>query len=531
MSDRDRIKSALARMVDEAPEPRPYGRVVGSERRERRRLAWPAWAFAAFGTVLVGVGVVVVLRPGVSTTVPVAAPTTTPAVVATTAPPATTSTTAPATTTTMPVTATTPSFTWQRVTDLPETDPAHSYVNPPIVTDNGFLTIEEDLAFEGNTARIWTSPDGITWQATPDDSFNGLIINDLADTTFGILAAGTQGPDNPTVWRSDDGSTWDTIDLPMPPPPAIESYQKTWSGINQIIAGPNGVMVLGLQGTSTDWNKLIEPFLPDGITFANTELSSENNTSSIRVYSEPDHTLLATVQVSDFGIDASKLDAMAADQLIWYSPDGKDFTLLEGAPETRTGGFLDMLMGAATNNGFVVFYQSSVAQVWTTLDGSSWDETPTSGLPASSFFNGIASWDGRIVVIGGGSSGQVIYYSDDGVSWKRADAPTVFSSSTVDSISVGPAGWFVSGHSSSTKPSNVSNNEWAPPPALWRSTDGTTWTSVGLPDDVFGLSRIPAFGAPAVDTDRIVIVGTEETNFGDGPVTGATTVIYVGTVR
>jgi photosystem II stability/assembly factor-like uncharacterized protein len=206
------------------------------------------------------------------------------------------------------------------------------------------------------------------------------------------------------------------------------------------------------------------------------------------------------------------------------------FSLLEEVPETRTGDFLDALLGAATDDEFVVLDQSSSDYIWTTTDGTSWEQHPTSGLPDSAFFNGIATMDNRIVIIGGASTGQFAYFSDDGATWKKADAP-FSSSSSVDSITAGPTGWFISGTSSNTKPSSVSADRWAPPPALWVSTDGATWKSIGLPDDVFGLEGIPLFDAPGVGTDRIIIAGTEMTDFSNGSTGNPTRVFYLATTK
>jgi len=66
---------------------------------------------------------------------------------------------------------------------------------------------------------------------------------------------------------------------------------------------------------------------------------------------------------------------------------------------------------------------------------------------------------------------------------------------------------------------------------MWVSPDGATWDRVGLPDDVFGLQGISFFGTPAIGTNSILLTGTEETNFSDGPVTGSTRVFYLGTVK
>jgi hypothetical protein len=77
MSDRlrDEIRSAIAQMTADTPEPLPYGRVVQAPGRPAMQWAWPAWALASFVVVLLVVGVTVWLRPG-TTAVTQPAPTT-----------------------------------------------------------------------------------------------------------------------------------------------------------------------------------------------------------------------------------------------------------------------------------------------------------------------------------------------------------------------------------------------------------------------------------------------------------------------
>lgn len=535
MKHDERFKAYFDKAVQRYdPDPGSLDAVHARVRRRRNRRALVSAALV----VIVGVGSVALFR---SNSTFVAQPATIPSPT-TSAPLATETTT---TTTEVPTSATKPAqpvavgptFTWQRITDLPATDANTSNIIDPIATNDGFVAIERVLETpEGAShpvmiSRVWASSDGVTWAVSSNDLFgSSALINELAATPFGLYAGGTTAVSHPALWRSDDGSDWNEIDLPLPPPPTIdESYQTVGYGINQIVAGRNGMMIFGGSSTHTAWDKLIDPFLPDGRTLADGDLSVEYKGDAVRVYSEPGHTLLVTIQVADFGIEKSKLEAMTLDPVIWYSPDGRSFSLVD-IPGTESAGSMDFLMGAATDDGFVTLFQSSPERVWTSTDGLSWEEFATTGLPENGFFNGAASMGGRIVIIGGGRSGQFAYYSDDGVAWKKADAHFGVSSQ-VETVSAGSAGWFITGKASSTVPKGASLDSWAPPPAMWSSADGTTWKRVGLPDEVFGLAGIPFFGAPAIASDSILLVGEEGTDFSEGPTTGSTRVFYLGTIK
>ena len=81
------------------------------------------------------------------------------------------------------------------------------------------------VAVDGKHSSLWRSDDGITWELVPDEAgvFSGAEVNALVETESGIAAVGGRiekevNPDDfaaeqtrPAVWLSGDGAAWERI--------------------------------------------------------------------------------------------------------------------------------------------------------------------------------------------------------------------------------------------------------------------------------------------------------------------------------
>ena len=72
-----------------------------------------------------------------------------------------------------------------------------------------------------NERGMWTSTDGLNWQAVEPGGMaafrNGDLVNDIARTASGFVAVGKaalqDGGSGPAAWQSADGRAWDRVDL------------------------------------------------------------------------------------------------------------------------------------------------------------------------------------------------------------------------------------------------------------------------------------------------------------------------------
>jgi len=74
-------------------------------------------------------------------------------------------------------------------------------------TDSGLIMTGGSLT--GDAAKIWTSPDGVTWSlADVEGGLTDAMIHDVTETPIGHLAVGAIGMDAAAWLSIDDGATW-----------------------------------------------------------------------------------------------------------------------------------------------------------------------------------------------------------------------------------------------------------------------------------------------------------------------------------
>ncbi len=119
------------------------------------------------------------------------------------------------------------------------------------VTPTGFVAV--GLNGHDNGARTWTSPDGLTWTAAPDqpgfDYFQlPLRMQSIAVGPKGLVAAGWRsdaGKGSAVTWKSRDGVTWQG-----------PTWQTSFSGgqMTGLVVSGGAVFAVGRTGYP-DWNQ------------------------------------------------------------------------------------------------------------------------------------------------------------------------------------------------------------------------------------------------------------------------------------
>ena len=99
---------------------------------------------------------------------------------------------------------------WTEVDDFP-TFGANTHVTGIASSDGLFVAVGWSRHSGSTTGRVWTSPDGLSWTAQPDDAFTDLSFGAVAysgGTFYAFASAPT------TVWKSADGASWEQVELP-----------------------------------------------------------------------------------------------------------------------------------------------------------------------------------------------------------------------------------------------------------------------------------------------------------------------------
>ncbi len=412
------------------------------------RLRWqrPMFALAAALLVLIVIGGVALLRPGVEQDVGDEVTTTT-ALRTTTTTTRTTTTTSPATSDTTGTSFPTVGVVLARVevpgfeAVAPSGAPSDEIGVRDVAFGSGiFVAVGSVRSEQSMDAAIWTSPDGQAWTRVPHDPdlFSGASGMTISAVTWGDEGFVAVGPDldaSGVIWRSVDGEVW-------------EVARNDLAGASSVTYGAHGYVVTG---GGEVWTS------PDGQEW------SRSPGGDFGVYGMPNECC-AGVNDIVYGRDgyvAAGFDdfgGWAEKAAVWYSPDALTWTRVDHD---------DALFGPKADE-----------EVWFEVFG-------------------IASGNGRYVAVGSAEpeSAAAVWISTSGSSWQLL---TLGADVCLNDVTYGPSGFLAVGRD---KDSDAS--------AFWFSTDGADWNRVPHNEDLFGGPGTQTARHVSHGSDRYVIIGTE----------------------
>ncbi len=140
--------------------------------------------------------------------------------------------------------------TWTRAHDK-RTPPRGTALWSVVAGAGGFLAKARFEYSEGYskplppvTAGIWRSTDAIHWEPVRDTS---LGVARIVRASAGFVAIGSSGPDDathPVAWRSVDGRSWASVELP--PMPGVAAATASYP--QRLVSGEAGLLALGERG-------------------------------------------------------------------------------------------------------------------------------------------------------------------------------------------------------------------------------------------------------------------------------------------
>ena len=393
------IRSALAVMVAEAPDPLSFGdlaRETASPRTSRSQWS-PGKAFAVgFAAVVVAVGAVALALGAVD---------------GGSAPadevPTTVATLPPETVTTLPPETLSLSG-WFRIphdADVFGEARMHSVVaGGPGLVAVGWTGSSPSEGHVDGDAAVWTSVDGITWEPIPSQ---GNIFTDgqMARVIVGgpgLVAVGNvEGDDDwaAAIWTSSDGTTWTRV-------PHDEAVLGQASMQDVTVGGP------GLVAVGNDSNGAAVWTSADGISWSRVPPSDS-------VASWDGEASMTAVTVGGPGLVA------VGGLTVWTSPDGinwskvPDVTAFAGGPE----GYPRISTVTAGGPGLVaVGWVDHHAAVWTSPDGVAWSRVPhDDGIFGESWtsMSDVIDIGSGLIAVGANNGQAAVWSSLDGVAWSR----------------------------------------------------------------------------------------------------------------
>jgi hypothetical protein len=247
-----------------------------------------------------------------------------------------------------------------------------------------------------------TSTDGVTWTRTADvPTFAGASIQALASGPHGLVAVGDTGWDNPAIWVSDTGGTWQRLTLPAAVFGDAHFATVRATSTGYVLAGGTGSMSVSVTGgpMATVSKVAAGWWSPDGRTWTKATVARAAETGSS----------LGTISVGSHGLVAVGASADGRDHAAWTSPDGHTWTPIAAGyiavPATSTGVATlpsDMIVDDGTHLVAVAVNEQLGLQMWTSSDGVAWQPLPFSGaidtLPAWPGAQTGPVFDGAMVV-------------------------------------------------------------------------------------------------------------------------------------
>lgn len=338
-----------------------------------------------------------------------------------------------------------------------------------------------------------------------------------------------------TTWTSTDGLAWTASGLD----PALEVGSAVPTsgpspGLLDVAYGPEGFVALGYAGTDSIGVAIWRS--EDGLTWERIDLGEGlfdgARPAAVRA-GGPGYLVVGAV----LGRDAPSRSAAPPRAAVWTSPDGRTWARVPDQASFGVGGYIDtgeepatggMLDVTSTGTGLVAVGQtcrtvdfgepfdalgSCRPLVWTSGDALSWKGADPKVAVHPGWLPAIAAVDGRIVAVGGGwdqSAARYVLRSADGSTWRWTEEPGL---AAFEGIVALPGGLMASSYE-------------AEQVTLWTSADGTAWRAVSDLPTMPGSAMLRESDLVAMD-DRVVVVGWRE-NHDDPDATGFALVGPIG---
>jgi hypothetical protein len=264
------------------------------------------------------------------------------------------------------------------------------------------------VGFSGGRAVAWRSDDGRSWiAATGVGGAAGADMKDVSSNSRGAIAVGTLAAGGSVVWTSTDGQRW----ARQQP----EAFKR--ANVTLVAASELGIIAAG---------DTLEP----GQRAGRGRIWFSADGTSWQVVHDVNHVQDVGAAHGRFvvvGCDTSGSAGKCTQSRAWSSPDGRLWT---AASFPKTKATFSRLLSTSTGftaGGAFVDLPDAPRIMWSSADGTSWQELPDApklnGEP-NRFIAGIGIGLIGLRTSPNGSGTLEVYTSQDGTSWVYADSPT-----------------------------------------------------------------------------------------------------------
>jgi len=271
---------------------------------------------------------------------------------------------------------------------------------------SGFVAVGSVVTNGVPNGAIWTSTDGLTWQAVPVDAPSATFLR-VAHTAGGLVAIGSQcGGGGECVgssfWTSPDGTTW-----------TERGGYQDMIYLGSLASGGFGVVAAG-----ADWSTGYPQNPPDVAAYVSRDGSTWMRAATDAGFKA---ATIGAVAAGAPGIVA--LGNRASSLTAWTSSDGMTWAAVPAADALGSGEARDMLLHGSTVVAVGRDGQDGVG--WTSTDGTSWSRTPSGAAPLqSAVLERLASTPALVVAVGkdNAAGAGAVWTSTDGLAWTKASS-------------------------------------------------------------------------------------------------------------
>jgi hypothetical protein len=353
------------------------------------------------------------------------------------------------TTTTIPATAAAvaagPTLSWTEVAGPGVGD---GYVSAIFTVDGGFIALTEswDPATETPSQQAWQSNDGTEWAPVELSGFEGaqVFAHTIAQGGPGFVAVGMEfeepaasyGPNEGTflAWTSMNGLDWQAHALPQPDLTAPDPLVTWYPSVETIAVSDAGIVAAGTAHAEVMFEQIVADHLGISLDEAMEQICGMGtNNETLEVFSCPENPedsfyeeeLLFSATFAELGISeeaASVMNEMSEQGLVWYSPDGTSWELLDDP----FGGPAFISSVAATDDGFyAVAHGPMRPAVWHSANGRTWQAS--GATPENGDIDSIFAREGVLYATGWSRSGDAsLWSSTDGATWAEIELNALF---------------------------------------------------------------------------------------------------------
>jgi len=270
-------------------------------------------------------------------------------------------------------------------------------------------------------AAVWVSSDGVDWTRVGADS---VFRESAAQAMFavivggpGFVAVGTaerRHLDQPAVWLSQDGYSWDPVDDSSG---AFDTH--SFSQMRDVVVGGPGLVAVGHSGS---------PDLFDAAVWVSPDGTAWTRVTDDSFAGDSDEFMLAIAALDDGRLVAVGNDGTNRVPSVWTSSDGVSWQQIDEFGTVDEGS--EMTAVAVWDGGLVAVGPDESgddldAAVWVSPDGNVWDRVEDTALggPGDQVMSGVAEIDGEIIAVGYErltDRDAVVWRSSDGLTWTRS---------------------------------------------------------------------------------------------------------------